>query len=158
MPTDPWPDEPDEFDPEDRWGDPEADPEDRWGDPETELVEKITIPEPSEPELSAAAVDSAVTGPFWASVVLVNLAVFALSLGPMLIFFRGEWLIGLGLVGGGTLALARTYHLYRQFKRSTADRGERADGDEDAVDASREGERANTDTAAESDAAPERNP
>lgn len=179
MPTDPWPDEPDEFDPEDRWGDPEADPEARWGDPETELVERITIPEPAEPELSAAAVDSAVSGPFWASVVLVNLAVFALSLGPMLIFFRGEWLIGLGLVAGGTLALGRTYHLYRQFKRS-ADRGENDDSDEDddgetdgddggsdrdsdddgpdAVDASRDGERVDTDAATESDVAPERNP
>lgn len=132
MPSDPWPDEPDEFDPEARWGDPEHDPEARWGDPERELVENITIPEPPEPDLSDG-VDSAVSKPFWASVILVNFAVFALSLGPMLIYFRGEWLIGLGLVAGGTFALGRTYHLYRQFKRASAD-SRRDDGDETAAD------------------------
>jgi hypothetical protein len=137
VPSDPWPDEPDEFDPEDRWGDPEHDPEARWGNPERELVENVTISEPSEPDLSDG-VDSAISKPFWASVILVNLAVFALSLGPMLIYFRGEWFIGLGLVAGGTLALGRTYRLYQQFKRvsteSLQDDGDDATSDVDDAD------------------------
>jgi hypothetical protein len=115
VPTDPWPDEPDE-----------ADPEARWGDPERDLVENIAIeaePKPeseSEPEFDADAVGGDLSRLFWASVVLVNLAVFALSLGLMLIVFRGQWLLGLGLVGGGTVALSRTYSLYQQFKRESA--------------------------------------
>lgn len=116
MPTDPWPDEPEEVDPEDRWGDPERD-----------LVKNIAIEaEPEEdadeePELSSEAVSGEVSRLFWASVVLVNVAVFALSLGPMLIVFRDQWILGLGLVGGGTFALSRTYRLYQQFKRERAE-------------------------------------
>lgn len=163
MPSDPWPDEPDEFDPEARWGDPEQDPEARWGDPEAELVEKVTISEPSEPDLSG--VDSAVSKPFWASVILVNLAVFALSLGPMLIYFRGEWLVGLGLVGGGTLALGRTYHLYRQFERASTD-SQQDDGDDATADVDGENENGddsddgddNDDAGVDGDEFTERNP
>lgn len=139
MTTDPWPDEPEEPDPEARWGDPETrwgDPEARWGDPERELVENVTISteQGSEMDISTDGVDGELSRLFWASVVLVNLAVFALSLGPMLIYFRGEWLLGLGLVGGGTLALGRTYGLYREFKRESGDDGEEEPDDESSED------------------------
>jgi hypothetical protein len=118
---DPWPDEPDEFDPEERFGfgEPEEfDPEERWGDPERDLVQ---VPEPPEP----GSVDEELQRTFWASVFLVNVGVAGVSLGLMLVYFRGMWLVGLGAVGVGAFALARTFLYYREFKR------ERIDGDTD---------------------------
>ena len=139
MPLDPWPDEPNE-----------PNPEDRWGNPEHDLVENISISEPADPEFSKEAVGGEVSRYFWASVVLVNAAVFALSLGPMLIYFRGQWFIGLGLIGGGTLALGRTYRLYQQFKRESAEQ-EETDPEGDGGDVAADGD-------GEGDADAERNP
>lgn len=129
MPTDPWPDEP-----------KEVDPEARWGDPERDLVKNISIeaePEEdadAEPELSSEAVSGEVSRLFWASVVLVNVAVFALSLGPMLIVFRGQWFLGLGLIGGGAVALTRTYRLYQQFKRERDEQRTNSDAEDADAD------------------------
>jgi hypothetical protein len=136
-----WPDEPDEFDPIEQFGFDEPDefsPEKRWGDPERDLPNVPEAPQGDEidPELQRA---------FWASVVLANVALGGLSLGLMLIYFRGQWTVGLGAVGLGAFALARTYLYYRQISRerlgdeeaepSTDD--ERDDGTESESDADR---------------------
>lgn len=114
MASDPWPDEPEEPDPEARWGDPEA----RWGNPERDLEKTVRIPEVSIPEATGGSADPELSRAFWASVLFVNAAVFMLSLGPLLIVFRGRWTLGLGLVAGGALLLGRTYQLYQSFKGS----------------------------------------
>lgn len=103
MPFDPWPDEPDE------------------PNPERTLPGNLEIPEVSQPEVPEESLSGDVPRVFWASVILVNVALFALSLGPMLIVFRGQWTFGLPLIAVGALALVRTYQLYRKFKAERAD-------------------------------------
>jgi hypothetical protein len=103
--SDPWPDEPDEFDPEARWSNPERD-----------LPKIPRVREPEVPE-GAGDLDTDVASAFWASVFYLNVAFFALGLGPMLIVFRGQWKLGAGLVIGGLLALVRTYQIYRALGR-----------------------------------------
>lgn len=152
MASDPWPDEPDEPDPEARWGDPEA----RWGDPERDLEKRVRIPEVSIPEPSGGSADPELSRAFWASVLFVNAAVFMLSLGPLLVIFRGRWTLGLGLVAGGVLLLGRTYQLYQ----STVGRSGDADADTDADSTDADGDAevaAETDTDTDDDS-PERNP
>lgn len=131
MAPDPWPDEPDEPDPEARWGDPEA----RWGNPERDLEKTVRIPEVSVPEGTAGSIDPELSRAFWASVLFVNAAVFMLSLGPLLIIFRGRWTLGLGLVAGGVLLLGRTYQLYRSYEAIRTDDGDPAENDTEEADA-----------------------
>lgn len=104
-------------DPEERWGTPEGDDaESKFGDPEAELS---TAPETTETpgeELASVEVDSRTTRYFWGAVALANIAVGAVSIGLMLIGFRGNWELGGGLVLIGLLAGARTYWLYREFE------------------------------------------
>ncbi|WP_216824792.1 DUF7322 domain-containing protein [Salinigranum rubrum] len=131
----PWPDEPDE---------PNA--ESRWGNPERDLPR---IPEVSTDE---SDVDPHTFKTFWVSVVFTNVAVFGVSLGAMLWYFRGQALLGGVLCLAGVLAGIRTYASYRAFKSTdseeTADDG--ADGDtRDGADGDDSGTDAPADTAAE---------
>jgi hypothetical protein len=96
----PWPDEPEEDNPESRWGNPES----KWGDPECDLPR---VPEVTTEE---SDVDPHVFNSFWVSVAFTNVAVFGVSLGAMLWFFRGQALLV------GVLAGLRTYASYRSFK------------------------------------------
>lgn len=116
MPFEPWPDEPDELDPESRWGDPERD--------------LPRVPSAPKPTTREADVDPDVLETFWLSVLLANVAVFGLSLGPMLIFFRGMWLWGGASMALGAVCLLRVYQHYRAFEARRAD-----DEDGDAVGA-----------------------
>ncbi|WP_129114992.1 DUF7322 domain-containing protein [Halegenticoccus tardaugens] len=110
---DPWPDEPDE-----------PNPEARWGDPERELPSVPRAPEPRQPSRPRADAASDVSGAFWASVFFVNVGLFGLSLGALLIYFRGQWTLGLALTGGGLLALLRTAQVYHEFRRSRSGESE----------------------------------
>jgi hypothetical protein len=99
---DPWPDEPDEpTDPT---------PESRWGNPERDL------PRIPEVETAEADVDPHLFKTFWVSVIFANVALFGVSLGAMLWYFRGQALLGGALVAVGVLAGLRTYATYRTFK------------------------------------------
>lgn len=136
MPFDPWPDEPDEF------------------DPERNLPGNLEIPETPQPEVPEENLSGEVPRVFWASVILVNVALLTLSLGPMLIVFRGQWILGLSLVAVGVVALARTYQLYRKFEatRDGEDESQGSKGEkESSVDA-------DVDNAELSDDSAERNP
>jgi hypothetical protein len=97
---DPWPDEPEEPAPESRWGDPERD-----------------LPRVPTPAVDEEDVDPEILETFWRSVVLANVALFGLALGPMLVFFRGQWLWGGAAVALGAVAGLRVYHHYRAFER-----------------------------------------
>jgi len=115
---DPWPDEPEETNPESRWGDPERD-----------------LPRIPEPAVAEKDVDPEILETFWRSVVLANVALFGLSLGPMLVYFRGWWLWGGAAIAVGALAGLRVYQHYRAFERRHGEDEEprSADGDGDAV-------------------------
>ena len=111
--SDEWPDEPEEDDPESRWGNPEHD--------------LPRIPEVATPDSEETSADPELLRLFWASVVAANVALLGLSLGPMLVFFRGDWMLGAASVAVGAFALYRTHSYYHRV------RARRGDGD-DATD------------------------
>lgn len=106
---DAWPDEPDE-------PDPEAD----LPDPERELA-----PGSASAPVVDADVDPETAKAFWSCVVLANVGLLLVSLGPMLAFFRGMVRVGAVLTVVGVLAFVRTYYRYRSYVESR-----RADDDE----------------------------
>lgn len=54
---------------------------------------------------------------FWSLVVLFNVGLFGLAVGPMLLFFRGDWMFGGALTALGLLATAHGVHRYRTLQR-----------------------------------------
>ncbi|MFC7204259.1 hypothetical protein ACFQJC_12100 [Haloferax namakaokahaiae] len=106
-----------EIDPETRWEDAES----RWGNPEYDLpnIPSVRIPSiepnPEEDEFSADVAPEQMKL-FWGSVFLANVALAGLSLGPMLIYFRDEWLFGGGALALGIVSLARLYTMYREYE------------------------------------------
>lgn len=102
----PWPDEPSE-----------PDPERRWSDPERSLVDVPPTPEPTTDE---ADVDPEILETFWLSVLLANVAVAGLTIGPMLVYFRGMWVAGGVAVAVGAFALLRVTQHVRAFRERRA--------------------------------------
>lgn len=95
---DPWPDEPDEFDP------------DSLG-PETPDVE----PEVASSFEAAADVDEDIFRAFWGAVVFLNVGVAALSVGAMLVYFRGDWATGGPAMAIGLVAVAFVGRFYLTY-------------------------------------------
>lgn len=126
--SDKWPDEPDE-----------PDPESRWGDPEDDLVSipSVEVPaaaEPAEPG-DTVEVDSEVAKFFWVSVVYANVALGGVSIGLLLVWFRGQWMVGGGAVVVGCFALYRTYDLYRTYQAEVVEGSDDpANATDDATD------------------------
>ncbi len=117
--SDEWPDEPDE-----------PDPEARWGSPEDDLVSVPGIDLPGEDaEDAGAEVDSDLAKFFWVTVIYANVAVAGVSIGLMLVGFRGQAVWGGGAVAVGLFALYRTYDLYRTYQdHVAAEESEEAEG------------------------------
>lgn len=108
MPTDPWPDEPD--DPfADKYGEPDVEP-----DIEAEVEEQLGVDIPDESEA-----DPELFREFWSLVATINLGLFATSLGLLLVAFRGQWTVGGGVFLLGAASLAWAWWRYQN--RSTAD-------------------------------------
>jgi len=105
--SDQWPDEPDE-----------PDPESRWGDPERDLVSVPEVDVPGEGE--NIAVDGDLAKFFWVTVIYANVAVAGVSVGAMLVAFRGQWIWGGVAVAVGLFALFRTYDLYGTYREQVA--------------------------------------
>jgi len=95
-----WPDEPDEFDP-------------------TALGPNVEIPQAPDMTETDATVDPAVERLFWKLVVTFNIAVFAVSVGPMLIVFRGQWQDGGIVFAIGALTFAYGVVTYRRYRAGT---------------------------------------
>lgn len=110
---DEWPDEPDQPDPEGRWGDPESD---------LATVPSVDIPgEDVDDEGAGVEVDGDLAKFFWAAVIYANVGIAGVSLGLMLAGFRGQLLLGGGAVAIGLFALYRTYDLYRTYRERDVD-------------------------------------
>lgn len=75
-------------------------------------------------------VDRDTFGVFWGTVLLANAAVLALALGPMLIFFRGQWELGGSLSAVGAALLGWVYYRVRTYESRTdaAESGDASDG------------------------------
>lgn len=112
-----WPDEPEEFDPDSLGPDPP--------DPAPESQDSLTAGTEVSDELFRA---------FWASVLLLNVAIAALAIGAMLIYFRGDY--GRGgpalLIGGIAAISTARYYWGVQTGRYTNEEGDddSAEGDE----------------------------
>lgn len=85
------------------------------------LEEKYAEPDESELMGDVSDVDEDTFTAFVASAVLTNVAIFAVSLGLLLWYFRGMQQVGGGLVVLGILAQLRMYQYYREWKQSRRD-------------------------------------
>lgn len=85
-------------------------------------VSGVSVPEPPD----AADADPEIANLFWRLVLVSNVSVAALALGPMLIYFRGWWDLGVQVTALGVLAFAYGAFRYYRF-RATQDDGERAE-------------------------------
>lgn len=97
-----------------------AEPEE-W-DPEADLhdptVDGLTIPSVSTDEADAPP---DVRRTFWTVTLVVNVAVLFVSIGPMLIYFRGWTREGLALIVAGLVLFGLAYSRYRSFVDDTPD-------------------------------------
>jgi len=57
-----------------------------------------------------------VRGAFWSLVAVFNAAILAISVGAMLVGFRGRWELGSALIVVGALAFAVGVHRVRRAK------------------------------------------
>jgi hypothetical protein len=93
---DPWPDEPEEFDPD-------------------SLAPSVDVPE--APDVSETEVDDELFRAFWGSVVMLNVALMGVSLGAMFLYFRGNLRLGGGAMVVGVVAAVFTYRYYAGYRR-----------------------------------------
>ncbi len=119
-----WPNEPDEFDPDSLGPDPP--------DSTRTLRESLGATEDVSDGLFRA---------FWASVLLLNVAIAALSIGAMFVYFRGDVGTGVPLMGIGVVAAAATGRYYWRFKTGTYTQ----DAPNDDTDVSNNGDDASVD-------------
>jgi hypothetical protein len=68
----------------------------------------------SDADEMAADVDEELARGFFSAVLLANIGLFALALGALLAYFRGQYTLGGGAMLVGTVALVRTYWLVRK--------------------------------------------
>lgn len=109
----------------------EAEPPDPGDEAEAELVPTVRDPseniddpsenvEPTVPSIrdySSVDADPELAQEFWIQVFLFNIALFAVSLGLMLIGFRQRWTFGGALLVVGIVAFARGFARYRSFQK-----------------------------------------
>lgn len=112
--------EPDEYDPEEEFRDPESD--------------SITIPEVQTAERDAPA---ELFQTFWLLVFVVNAALLAVALGAMFLVFRGDLRIGGSLLAGGIVLSGLALRRYRS-SRDSLKAGPSRSVDGDGVDRSGE--------------------
>jgi len=136
--------EPEEWDPEEEFYDPDGDgltiPQvttDDDSDADAESTAAIDIPSVSTDETD---VPSDVLEAFWALVLVVNAALFAVSLGALLLVFEGDVTRGSALIAAGTVLFGLAGRRYRAF---------RADSDDNAADDDPTGEDRSADDAIE---------
>ena len=83
---------------------------------------------PEAPDPPDGATNSEVTSLFWKLVVVFNIALLALSVGPMLAYFEGRVELGLRVTAIGIIAFGYGYLRYRQFVEGRDSDGETEDG------------------------------
>lgn len=113
-----WPDEPEEFDPDDIGPEPP--------DATSNIDSRVKA------SLGATAdIDDEVFKAFWGSVVFLNVALAALSIGTMLVYFRGDWAMGGPALLIGAVAAVFTVRFYLGGKHHLRQKDEQSEGTED---------------------------
>jgi hypothetical protein len=91
---------------------------------------------PEAPEPPEGAANSEVTSLFWKLVVVFNIALLALSVGPMLAYFEGRVDLGIRITLVGAIAFAYGVFRYRRFvnERDSVTDEEAGESDGDPAD------------------------
>jgi len=87
---------------------------------------------PTPPDPSENDVDPEIARRFWALVLVFNVALLALSLGAMFVFFEGNYSLGGQLLLAGATAFVFGLYRYRSAKAYLADRSEDDDPDRES--------------------------
>ncbi|WP_049925765.1 DUF7322 domain-containing protein [Halopiger goleimassiliensis] len=124
--------EPEEYDPEDDFEDPDSDSltiprvetEEAGSGLRSDLEADLEVPETA---IRDEDVPPDLVRTFWAIVLVINGAVLAGSVGGLLLLFEGDTRRGVPLLAGGIVLLGFAYRRYRTYKRSAT-----SDGDESA--------------------------
>ncbi|QLH84505.1 DUF7322 domain-containing protein [Halosimplex pelagicum] len=112
--------------------DPFEDPFEEAGRSESSLgpdIPEVDVPEVEVPSVETnhddfdADVDPELRRTFWRLVVVFDVALLALSLGPMFVYFRGDWETGGPLFALGAISFAYGVLTYRRY-RADDDAGE----------------------------------
>ncbi|MFC4436971.1 MULTISPECIES: DUF7322 domain-containing protein [Natrialbaceae] len=131
--------EPEEWDPEEEYADPDSDSltiprvptEDAGSDLRSDM--RSEFGSPATPEISTAETD--VSGDllqtFWSIVLVVNAAVLALSLGVLFLIFEGVSYHSVALVVGGAILFGSAVRRYRSYRASDSDATTNGDDSDD---------------------------
>jgi hypothetical protein len=121
--------EPEEWDPEAEYADPDSDSltiprvatEDAGSDLRSDLRSEFGSVE--EPDVPAVETDvpSELLQAFWAIVLVVNAAVLALSLGVLFLLFEGTSTHSTALIAGGVILLGFAHRRYRTYQATKSD-------------------------------------
>jgi hypothetical protein len=108
----------------DKFGHDDEGSEDPGDAPEADMIptvedpsERLRVESPSVRDYSEVDADPELQKEFWSQVLLFNIALFCLSLGVMLVVFRGQWTLGGGLFAVGLFAFGRGYRRYRTVQK-----------------------------------------
>jgi hypothetical protein len=127
--------EPEEWDPEAEYTDPDHDSltiprvptEDAGSDLRSEFRSEFGTAAKAEHSTAETDVPSDLLQAFWATVLVVNAAVLALSLGVLFLLFEGPSTHAVALIGGSVVLFGFALRRYRTYQRT--------DPDESATDA-----------------------
>lgn len=130
--------EPEEWDPEEEYADPDSDSltiprvstEDAGSDLRSDI--RSEFDSTAAPEISTAETD--VSGDlleaFWSIILVVNAAVLALSLGVLFLIFEGAAIHSVALVAGGVILFGSAVRRYRSYRGAESDAANEGDGDD----------------------------
>lgn len=96
-------------------------------------VDIPSVDDPSDSLPDPSRVDPDIQQPFLAAVVYANVALLGVSLGLMLVGFRGNWRVGGAAIAIGVLAAVRVYQTVRAFKQRDRDGDDAGEGDGDGA-------------------------
>ncbi|WP_226040994.1 hypothetical protein [Natrinema sp. DC36] len=118
--------EPEEWDPEEEFYDPDSDgltiPQVSTGDdePDDDLDDLSSVIEPPAVSTAETDVPGDILQAFWALVLVLNAAVLAVSLGLLLAVFEGSLIRGGVLVAAGVVLFGLAGRRYRRFRNDDA--------------------------------------
>ncbi|WP_436923935.1 DUF7322 domain-containing protein [Halosimplex amylolyticum] len=82
--------------------------------PDVPEVDVPSVPDPAES--TDVDVDPELRATFWRLVLVFDVAFLAMAVGPMFVFFRGDWATGGPMFVLGVLAFAYGVSQYRQYR------------------------------------------